>query len=77
MTFNRRGTTRKGGGVNIEVLVTPAKGVQCERCRRYTKWNVTGLELCGRCRDVGIEDGWLVYDAETATFSRRHEVEEA
>jgi hypothetical protein len=56
----------------VKVDVTKASGVKCERCWRYTPWNVPGVELCGRCRDVGIEDGWLIYDRETATFSRRH-----
>jgi hypothetical protein len=53
------------------VEITPATGVKCERCWRYTAWNVPGVGLCGRCRDVGIEDGWLTYDAETATFAKK------
>jgi hypothetical protein len=59
----------------ITLDVTRASGVKCERCWRYTPWHVPGVALCGRCRDVGIEDRWLIYDAETATFSRRHQIQ--
>lgn len=54
----------------IVVVVGKARGVQCERCRRFTPWNVPGVNICGRCRDVGIEDGWLRYDEATAAFHR-------
>ena len=54
----------------MEIEVQRADGIKCERCWRYTPWNVPGVELCGRCRDVGIEDGWLTFDPETYTFHR-------
>lgn len=36
-------------------------------------WHVPGVDLCERCRDAGIDDGWLVYDPVEATFSRNME----
>ena len=56
--------------MSIEIEIEKAPGIKCERCWRVTFWNVPGVEICGRCRDVGVEDGWLLYDKDTATFYR-------
>ena len=56
---------------DIIVIVEPAHGVKCERCKRMVPWHVPGLDICGRCRDVGMEDGWLTYDEASATFAKK------
>lgn len=43
-------------------------GPQCSRCHRRVPWLVPGVKICGGCRDVGLWDGWLRYDANTGQY---------
>jgi hypothetical protein len=52
----------------ITVEVTDSKRPKCERCRRYVPWLIN-LKICGRCRDVCVEAGWIAHDADTGTYS--------
>ena len=49
--------------VEVEVLNWP----KCARCRRNVPWLIN-LGICGRCRDVVVEAGWIVHNPATGDF---------
>lgn len=56
--------------LNADAYTAKPGTVKCDRCRRYTPWNIPGEEICGRCRDVGVKEGWLLFDAANYTFHK-------
>lgn len=52
--------------MNIE-LSSNAHWPKCPRCRRHVPWLIN-LGICGRCRGVAVESGWVVHNPETYEF---------